>query len=92
MNPHTGSDFDSFLEEEGILEEVSARARKRLLAMQLGDFLEEAEMSRARLAEKLHASSDQVDQLLDPENTSITLEALERLAHALGKRLRVEFA
>ncbi|HEX9732336.1 MAG TPA: helix-turn-helix transcriptional regulator [Thermoanaerobaculia bacterium] len=92
MNPHTGSNFDSFLEEEGILEEVSVRARKRLLAMQLGDLMEEAEMSKARLAEKLHASSDQVDQLLDPDNTSITLDTLERVARALGKRLRVEFA
>ncbi len=32
-NKHTGSTFDSFLEEEGILEEVSARAHKRLLAL-----------------------------------------------------------
>lgn len=60
--------------------------------MQLGDLMEEAEMSKARLAEKLHASSDQVDQLLDPDNTSITLDTLERVARALGKRLRVEFA
>ena len=92
MNPHTGGDFDSFLAEEGILEEVSARARKRLLALQLGDIMEEAEISKAGLADKLHTTSDQVDQLLDPENTSITLDTLERVARALGKRLRVEFA
>jgi hypothetical protein len=28
---HTGSSFDSFLEEEGIIEEVEAKARQRLL-------------------------------------------------------------
>ena len=39
MNPHTGGDFDDFLEEDGILEEVSAKARKRLLSMQLADSL-----------------------------------------------------
>ena len=36
MNKYSGSNFDDFLKEEGILEEVSARVRKRLkeLAMQ----------------------------------------------------------
>lgn len=37
MNVYSGSDFDDFLAEEGILEEVSARAHKRLLALQLED-------------------------------------------------------
>ena len=49
-------------------------------------------MSKEGLARKLQASRAQVDQLLDPENTSVTLDALERLALAVGKRLRVEFA
>ena len=92
MNRHRGSSLDSFLEEEGILEEVSARAHKRLLALQLDDIMKESSMSRARLAEKLETSRGQVDQLLDPKNTSITLEMLERLASAVGKQLKVEFA
>jgi hypothetical protein len=32
---HTGSSFDSFLEEEGILDEVDAVASKRVTAWQL---------------------------------------------------------
>ncbi len=91
-NKHTGSTFDSFLEEEGILEDVSVRAHKRLLSLQLEDILKESKMSKEGLARKLQASRAQVDQLLDPENTSVTLDALERLALAVGKRLRVEFA
>ena len=91
-NKHTGSTFDSFLEEEGILEEVSARAHKRLLALQLDDILKGSKMSKESLAKRLHASVSQVDQLLDPENTAVTLDALERLAHAVGKTLKVEFA
>ena len=91
-NKHSGSTFDSFLEEEGILEEVSARAHKRLLALQLEDILQVSKMSKESLAERLQASVSQLDQLLDPENTAVTLEALERLAHAVGKTLRVEFA
>lgn len=37
MNPYTGTNFDDFLAEEGILKEVSARTMKRLLALQIAD-------------------------------------------------------
>jgi hypothetical protein len=37
MNPHAGSSFDDFLKEDGIYEEVQARALKRVLAKQLHD-------------------------------------------------------
>jgi antitoxin HicB len=42
MNKHTGSNFDDFLTEEGILEAVSAKADKRLLVLQLADIMEKA--------------------------------------------------
>lgn len=35
VNPHIGSDFDTFLQEEGIREEVTAEAIKRVIAWQL---------------------------------------------------------
>jgi antitoxin HicB len=35
---------------------------------------------------------NQLEHLLDPDNTSITLESLDQLARAVGKRLRIEFA
>ncbi len=92
MNKHTGSNFNDFLEEEGILEEVSVAAHKRLLILQLADIMKEANISKVRLAERLHTSRSQVDRLLDPNNTSITLETLERLARAVGKQLKIELA
>ena len=46
MNQHTGSNFDNFLEEEGILEEVSARAHKRVLALQLTDIMTEKNITK----------------------------------------------
>ncbi len=92
MNQYSGSNFDDFLEEEGILEEVSARALKRLLALQLQDAMREQKLTKTELAARLHTSRSQVDRLLDPNNTAITLEVLERLARAIDKRLIVEFA
>ena len=92
MNKHAGSNFDDFLEEEGIFEEVTAKAHKRLLALQLSDIMEEKKITKSSLAEKLKTSRSQLDRILDPENSSITLEVLERVAHAVGKNLRIEFS
>lgn len=92
MNQRTGSSFDDFLEEDGLLEEVSATAHKRLLALQLADIMEENKITKTTLAEKLKTSRSQLDRILDPDNSAITIELLERVAHAVGKKLRIEFA
>jgi len=92
MNQHTGSNFDDFLREEGILEEVTVRAHKRLLALQLQDAMVEMKLTKTELAERLQTSRSQVDRLLDPDNTAVTLDSLERLAYAVGKQLVVGLA
>lgn len=40
-NPHHGSNFDSFLEEEGYLEEATAKAIKRVMSWQLQQAMRE---------------------------------------------------
>lgn len=92
MNQYSGSDFDDFLKEEGIFEELTARAQKRHLVLQLLDAMEQSQLNKSQLAVKLQTSRSQVDRLLDPDNTTITLETLGRLAHALGRQLRIELA
>lgn len=92
MNRYTGSDFDEFLKEEGILEEVTARAHKRLLALQLDEAMDQSRITKTQLAEKLQTSRSQLDRLLDPDNTAVTLDSLERLARAVGRELKVELA
>ena len=39
MNKYEGDSFDDFLKEEGIFEEVTERALKRLLIWRLGDIV-----------------------------------------------------
>ena len=92
MKEHTGSNFDDFLEEEGILEEVSVKAHKRLLVLQLEDIMQENNITKTSLAKKLQTSRSQLDRILDPNNSSITLDILERVAYAVGKKLHIEFA
>ena len=89
---YSGSDFDTFLEEEGILEEVSTSAQKRLLALQIADIMAEENLTKSEVAARMNTSRSQLDRLLDPDNTSITLESLDRLARAIGRQLRIEFA
>lgn len=91
MNKYSGSKFDDFLAEEGILEEVSVKAHKRLLALQLADIMKDSNVTKTALAQKMQTSRSQLDRLLDPDNTSITLESLDRLARAVDKQLRIEF-
>ena len=92
MNRYSGSNFDDFLAEEGILEEVSAKALKRLLVLQIADIMEETNVTKTALAQKMQTSRSQLDRLLDPDNTSITLASLEQLARAVGRQLRIELA
>ncbi len=86
-----GSNFDSFLEEEGLFADVDAVAIKRVIAFQIGELMEENKISKTRLAKQMHTSRSSLDRLLDPLNTSVSLLTLERAAIAIGKRLKVEF-
>jgi len=87
---HTGSSFDSFLEEEGILEEVQAVAIKRVIAWQLSEAMKAGKISKREMAERMGTSRSQLDRLLDPENSAVHLQTITRAARAVGKRLRLE--
>jgi antitoxin HicB len=84
---HSGSTFDSFLEEEGIREEVEAVAIKRVLAWQLEQAMKNQQKTKQAMAKQLRTSRSQLDRLLDPRNVSVTLDTITRAARALGKRV-----
>jgi antitoxin HicB len=85
-----GPSFDNFLKEEGIYEEVTARAIKRVIARQLDALMQDEGISKTELARRMKTSRAQLDRLLDPENESVTLGTLTRAAHAVGRQLRME--
>lgn len=87
---HSGSTLDSFLQEEGILEEVEAVAIKRVIAWQLTAAMKAAKVSKKAMAERLGTSRSQLDRLLDPENGAVHLQTIAKAARAVGKRLRIE--
>ena len=87
---NVGSNFDKFLEDEGILEEVSAVAVKRLIAFQLAEKMSEKNLTKSELARRMETSRSALDRLLDPDNSSVTLQTLQSAVQALGGRLNVE--
>jgi len=85
-----GSSFDDFLKKEGIYEEVSALAIKRVIARQLGALMQDQGLSKTGLAKRMKTSRAQLDRLLDPDNESVTLGTLTRAAQAVVRQLRME--
>ena len=85
-----GGSFDAFLKEEGLYEEVTARAIKRVIARQLDAIMRKDHLTKTMLAKRMQTSRAQLDRLLDPDNESVTLGTLARAAHAVGRNLRME--
>lgn len=63
-----GSSFDDFLKEQGIYEEVTENAIKRVLAFQLAEIMKKQNITKVEMAKRLDTSRLQLDRLLDPEN------------------------
>ena len=87
---HSGSSFDDFLEEEGLQDEVVSTATKRVIAWQLEQEMARQQITKQAMAAELRTSRSQLDRLLDPDNTAISIDALARAAHVLGKQLVFE--
>lgn len=82
--------FDSFLANEGLLAETEDAAIKEIIADQIKVAMDKKGLSKSAMAARMKTSRRQLDRLLDPENTSVTLATLRRAASAVGRNLRVE--
>jgi antitoxin HicB len=85
-----GSTFDSWLREEGLYEEVSANAIKRVIARQVEDAMKEKHLTRTEMARRMHTSRAALDRLLDPDYEAITLTTLRKAAAVVGREIRLE--
>jgi DNA-binding Xre family transcriptional regulator len=89
-NKHIGSNFDDFLKDEDLLDEVTTTAIKRVISYQLKKAMEERKLTKQKLADMMSTSRSSLDRLLNPQNTSITLKTLGKAAHALGEKIVVD--
>ena len=88
---YIGSNFDEFLKEENLLQESQAIAIKGVIAYALEQKIKEDKISLNRLAKELETSRTAISRILDPENTSITLNTIEKIAKYIGKRIVLSF-
>jgi antitoxin HicB len=85
-----GSSLDSWLREEGIYEEVSANALKRVIARQVGAAMDQKGLTKAEMARRMGTSRAALDRLLDPDNPAVTLSTLQKAANVVGREIRLE--
>ena len=90
QHAHIGSTFESWLDEQGIREDVTTAAIKAVIAHQLAEAMREKGLSKTAMAVRMQTSRAQLDRLLDPENAGVTLETLQRAARIVGRELRLE--
>lgn len=86
---HIGSNFDDFLQEEGLLTDAEAVAVKRVIAFQVARLMEEQNITKSEMSRRMKTSRASLERLLDPSNESVTLQTLDRAARALGRRLQI---
>ena len=87
-----GSRFDDFLEEEGLLEETTAVALKRVIAWQIAQEMKVQNLTKTTLAKRMHTSRAALNRLRDEEDASLTLTTLASAAAALGKTVSLHLA
>lgn len=89
QDTHIGTTFDDFLAEDGLLQDTTAVAVKRVLAWQISQAMKKEKLSKTAMAGRMGTSRAALERLLDPENTSVTLHTLDRAAVAVGCRLEL---
>jgi antitoxin HicB len=89
-NPHVGSAFEEFLREEGLYGECNAIAIKQVLARQLAEEMKLKKITKTEMAIKMQRSRAQLERLLDPETTGVSIDTIQRAASVVGRQLRIE--
>jgi len=84
-----GSRFDDFLQEEAMLEEVTAVALKRVIAWQIAEEMKAQQLTKAQLAARMHTSRAALNRLLNENDPGLTLTTLASAAAALGRRVDI---
>ncbi len=85
-NQYLGTKFDDFLSEEGILEECKEFAVRRVLAHLIRQLMQEKQLSKKMMAEKIQISHSTLNRLLDP-SASVTLKTIFKAAQAAGRKI-----
>lgn len=85
-----GSSFNDFMKDEGLDQEASAVAIKRVLAWQLENAMAKEGVTKNEMARRMRTSRSQLERILDPDNDKIQLDTVFKAARVLGRELKLE--
>jgi antitoxin HicB len=89
LNRHLGSSFDDFLRSEGLYEQATTLAWKRVLSWEVREAMRKEGISKSEMAKRMGTSRSQLERLLDPQNPNVLLETVQKAAAAVGKQLTI---
>ncbi len=75
---HIGSNFDDFLQQDGLLAECAASAHRRVVTWQIKQEMKRRRISRTNLASRMKTSRTTLDLLFAENETPATFQLLER--------------
>jgi antitoxin HicB len=87
---YIGESFDVFLKKEGIFEDATDTAVKRVLAFQILESMKQKHLTKVEMAKRMATSRAALDRLLEPDNDSVTLETLKKAAAVVGRKIKLE--
>lgn len=61
-----------------------------MLARQFAEEMKQKKMTKTEMANRMQTSRTQLDRLLDPEKTGVSLDTIQRAASVVGRQLRIE--
>ena len=86
---HVGQEFEDFLQEEGIYEQVQLNALKKTLAHQIKAMMEERGIPKTEMASRMNTSRSSLDRLLNEDSYNVTIGTISKAASVLGKRIEL---
>jgi len=86
---HVGQNFEDFLQEEGIYEEVQLNALKKTIAHQIRSMMKEKGIRKTEMAIRMKTSRSSLERLLNEESFNITISTISKAAAVLGKRIEL---
>jgi antitoxin HicB len=61
-----------------------------VLARQLAEEMKLKKITKTEMATKMQTNRAQLDRLLDPEKTRVSIDTIQRAASVVGRQLRIE--
>lgn len=86
---HVGQEFEDFLQEEGIYEQVQLNALKKTLAHQIKTMMKERGIPKTEMASRMKTSRSSLDRLLNEDSYNVTIATISKAASVLGKRIEL---